>query len=240
MKKLFAILLVLALALGLFCLSAAAAPSAQDMAVLTPYDLAAEPFRGQDGAAMLTLKVDPPDTLPGLDMNNGDDIHLKVEYKLGTGAWTPWFDQGTRRMLEQYQVEPGVFRFPFAWVLGEEWDGAQPVSFRAYCEYMQGGSVATGIISGYSNKAVIAGGGTQTTTKAGKTTAAPKEPRTRTTKPARTAAPPQEPGNPAPAEKSGSTFAVSRAAMLSIGVGVMVLLLLGAALVVIINMKKKK
>jgi len=245
-KKMIAALLVSLLALALFSLPAAAAPSAQDMAVLTPYSLAADPFLGQNGAAILTFKIDVPDALPGLDMAGGDDIHVKVEYRLGSGAWVPCFDYSSRRMLEQHQVEPGVYRLPFAWVLGSEWDGVEPVFIRVYCEYMRGGSMGTGIISGYSNEALIgtADPNRPTVTKAqgpeitkpAVTTAAPPP---GNTKPTESAAAP-EPGAPEPAEENSGAFAISRAAMLSIGIGLMAVLLLGAALVVVFNKKKKK
>jgi len=258
MKKISAILLITLLTLPLFCLPVSAAPSAQDMAGLTPRDLAAEPFLGQSGAAMLTFKIDVTNVPPGMDI--GDDIHVKVEYRIGAGAWELCHDYNSQRMLEAYQVEPGVFRLPFAWVLGNEWDGVEPVSVRVYCEYMRGGSMGTGIISGYSNEAVIgAADGNNPPTKAEVTTALPKDPGTGDTNPAEAAtAPPKEsgtgntnpaetaaalpgePGESAPAGESGGSSGISRAAMLSIGIGLMVLLLLGAAIVVIINMKKKK
>jgi len=221
-KKVVATLLAALLALGLFCLHVSAAPSAADMAGLAPYELTAEPIPDENGAARLTFKIDGLGAdMPG--MEPGDDIHVKLEYKLGAGVWEPYYDYGSFEMLEGFQRSPGVFQFRFAWVLGSEWDGVEPVLFRVYCEYMQGGNVGTDIISGYSNEAIIgvAGGG-ETPSQAEESTLLPKEPRDL-----------EQP------EESSGAFAISLVFLLWIGGGLLLLLLV-IIIIVVISRKKKR
>jgi len=236
MKKAVAFLPALALILTLFYLPAAAAPSARDMAGLTPYDLTAEPFPGQNGAAMLRFKIDVPNTaMPGMD--GSDDIHVKVEYKLGTGTWVLWNSYSSQRMLGNFQVEPGVFRLPFVWALGGEWDGAEPIVCRVYCEYMRGGNMGTGVISGYSKEASIsAADGRTSSTRATKpeTTSRPR----RTTEP-KTTSLPEEPVDAGPAEEGSGSFVISRWVFAAGGI-VVLLLLLAAATILIVAFKKDK
>jgi len=222
MKKVFAILQALTLSLGLFCLPASAAPAAATMAGLTPYDLTAEPIPGENGAAMLTFKINGLDKLPGMD-NPDDDIHVKVACKRSNEDWVIYQDYGSQWMLDEPQVSPGVFKLRFDWVWGTDWDGEEPVFFRAYCEYMQYGVVGMDTISGYSNEAMIgvAGGG-ETPTQAEESTLLPKEPRDL-----------EQP------EESSGARAIYLTLLLWIGGGLLLLLFI-IIIIVVISKKKKR
>jgi len=215
-KKLFAILPAILLSLGLFCLSAAAAPSQDELDGMTPYGLAAEPIPDQNGAAVLTFQVVCLGAdLPG--MEPGDDIYVFVEYKRGEGEWEIYNSYGSETLLDS-QVDTGECKLHFHWPLVNDWDGAEPIYFRAYCEYMQYDETRTGLRSGYSNVAAIGIAGEGAT-----------EPSTVGIVPI----PYEEPlAQPLPSSAS----AVANRLLLGIGL----LLLLAIILVVIVILKKKK
>jgi len=155
-KKFFAVLLVALLALGLFYLPTAAAPSQDELDGMTPYGLRAEVV-GENEAAMLNFQI----VGLGADllgMEPDDDIHVIVESKRGEGEWEIYQRSNTGSMLEYNRIGDGEYIWPFGWMPDDAWDGVEPIYFRAYCEYMQGGDVSTGLRSDYSNVAFIGAG----------------------------------------------------------------------------------
>jgi len=218
-KKIFAILLA-TLLVCLFCLAAAAAPSQEDMDKLTPYELTVLVIVGEkNGSAILSFRIDELGRrLAGMD--KGDDVNVKVEYRRGDGDWSPWYDYSSQRMFEN-QTTIGVFELEFDWVFDNKWDGAEPIRFRAYCEYMQGGNIGTGIISGYSNEEYIGVMGEDEAV----------EP------PADGEFLPIEPRDALVDEESSGAMAINLALLLWIGAGLLVLLLI---VVIIIAASKKK
>jgi len=244
-KRIFALLLALALALAPFCLPVSAAPSQADMAKLTPHSLKAKAVAGGKPSASLTFKIDlPAESIPGTD--DGGDIRLRLEFKRGSGGdWEQWvISYGFRQMMEYLHVGAGEFEMRFNWPY-DDWDGRESFQFRLFCEYSKYGMGGTGIRSGYSN---IASTKLENEPEPETTTTKPATTRPpRTTKP--TAAPtvpkepktkkPKEPKQPKPARERRS-FAMSRTAMLSIGIPLIVLLLLAAAVILLMVFKKDK
>lgn len=222
-KKIFAILFAALLTLGLFCLPVSAEPAQEDMASLTPYDLIASALPGENGVALLAVQIDGLGAdMPG--MEPGDDIHTLVEYKRGDGEWQPYNSYGSKMMLDDFQTPSGEFQLRFDWVFDKEWDGWEPIYFRVYCEYMEGGIIGTGLVSGYSNVAFIgvAGRG-ETTTRPEPQTFLPKEPRD-TEEPTSSFAPPAVPG-------------VDYTLLIIVGIGLLLLLII---IIIVISKKKRK
>ena len=219
-KKTFAVFLAMLLTC-LFCLSATAAPSQDELDGKTPYELTVRAIIEENGSAILSFRIDELGRkFAGMD--EGDDIHVKVEYRRGDGDWNPWYDYSSQRMFEN-QTTIGVFELKFDWVFDNEWDGVEPIYFRACCEYMQGGNVGTGLRSDYSNVAFIgiAGEG-MTEPVAVEIVPIPYDEAEDTEEPI---APPTVPG-------------VSHALLLCFGVGLLLVLLI--IILVVISKKKKR
>ncbi|MCL2494823.1 MAG: hypothetical protein FWE98_04110 [Oscillospiraceae bacterium] len=153
-KKSIAILLAALLAL-LFCLPVLAAPTQNELDGMTPYGLRAKAFPEEEGAVRLFFQVVGLGVgLPGMD--ESDDIYLCLEIKRGERDWQLYQSRSSATFLENNQIGDGEFTWRFDQVFADE----EPIYFRIYCEYVQGGILlggytGTGLRSAYSNVAYI-------------------------------------------------------------------------------------
>ncbi len=128
MKKLCAMMLVLALSLVVLMPLALAA---EDIKSYTPFNLTVKEIPVDEthprGSAVLTFSIKD---LP----RSTDKQHWEVciEKKIGDGEWIGTNGIPSETMLDQWQKSPGVFFFEQVWVETYDWDGTKQISYRIY------------------------------------------------------------------------------------------------------------